>query len=1083
MTMVVRGLCLLIWITASSLAAKCGARAWPGTFSLPSYDEGLPDPNPPFDQLATNRFNYPYTLRTHLTERRRNHDWRAVFLENEYLKCTILPDLGGHLYTCLDKINGQPMFYANPSIKKANIGYRGAWAAFGIEYNFPVSHNWVSVSPIDYAFAQHADGSASVTVGNTDRVYGLQWSVEMRLRPNSTLLEQRVTLANPSDVRHRFYWWNNAAVEVWDDSQIQYPMRFAASHGFREVESWPIDSSGRDLSIIRNQTSGPVSLFAHGSREPFDGIWNPHTNSGTVHYAEYDSVPGKKIWSWGADADALAWRKALSDDDSAYVELQSGLFRNQETYAFLEPRQTIRFSEYWMPVGDLGGITRASLSGVLNLKRAAGGLIIGFSPNQPIENASIAVLDEATRVISSQTANLDPERIWWRNVPLPDAARNYTVEIRDAHRTLLLRQTEGVYDWSPTSEITLGPQPALEFPPAERRRDGDWIRMGEEQERNGKLFAALESYRELLKKFPSSYLGLKAAGRLSAALGHCDDGVQFLKAASAQNTTDAEVSYYLGLAYDGQGEQRKSREAFEAAYRLPQWRAAAALKLAEFSAREQDFKQAERYLGEGLRLAPDDLRLGEELVAVEEALGKEPEARALAQSWLERFPLSHFLRPQVSDAQELSNDDHRILNIAAEYLRLGLTRKAFEVLARQYPSPLPDASEPGVPAPTRDPMMAYFRAYCRQKLGMSSAEDYRVASTLPTDYVFPSGDIEPTVLRAAVETSAKDANARYLLGMLYFSQGLADRALEFWRQAQKLNPQIPVLDASMGWALLHAQNDPEQALAAFTRGIPNDSRNPAVYLGADQSLSILHRESRERVQLLELYPDLSTMPSELVFELAMNLAEAGEFVRATSLFRNRFFPREEGGTDVRQVWVEVLLQRARSRQAAGNCDQALALANTLGSSQPDMPFTTDGLTEFVASARTSYFLGTIQAACQKTDAAHRRFEAATRRLGAGEIVWAWLAAKELPGFDSSRWMVQLESALKESDFMAESSTFAGWWVYNSAMLHRALGRETEAERAFRKSLLLPDGLLSYHLTREALASNEGSSRPLDQASH
>jgi hypothetical protein len=406
----------------------------------------LPDPNPPFDQLATNRFNYPYTLRTHLTDRRRNHDWRAVFLENEYLKCTVLPDLGGHLYTCVDKINGQPMFYANPSIKKANIGYRGAWAAFGIEYNFPVSHNWVSVSPVDYSFAHDPDGSASVTVGNIDRVYGMQRSVEMRLRPNSTLLEQRVTVANLSDVRHRFYWWNNAAVEVWDDSQIQYPMRFAASHGFREVQTWPIDSSGRDLSIIRNQTGGPVSLFAHGTREPFDGVWNPHTNSGTVHYAEYDSVPGKKIWSWGADADGLNWRQALSDNNSAYIEVQSGLFRNQETYAFLAPRQTIRFSEYWMPVRGLGGITRASLSGVLSLKREAGGLTIGFNANQPIENASIAVLDEATRAISRETASVLPERIWWQKVPLPDEARKYTVEIKDAQRTLLVRQTEGVYD-------------------------------------------------------------------------------------------------------------------------------------------------------------------------------------------------------------------------------------------------------------------------------------------------------------------------------------------------------------------------------------------------------------------------------------------------------------------------------------------------------------------------------------------------------------------------------------------------------------------------------------------------------------
>ena len=131
-----------------------------------------------FDQFAGNRFNYPYTLRDNLTSQRLNHDWRAVYLENEYLKCSVLPDIGGHLYTCIDKLSGQSMFYANSSIKKAAISYRGAWAAFGIEFNFPVSHNWVSMSPVNYAYARHDDGSASITVGNIDRVYGMQWSVD-----------------------------------------------------------------------------------------------------------------------------------------------------------------------------------------------------------------------------------------------------------------------------------------------------------------------------------------------------------------------------------------------------------------------------------------------------------------------------------------------------------------------------------------------------------------------------------------------------------------------------------------------------------------------------------------------------------------------------------------------------------------------------------------------------------------------------------------------------------------------------------------------------------------------------------------
>jgi uncharacterized protein DUF5107 len=204
---------------------RAQVRVWQGTLSLPVYEEELPDPNPPLDQLATSRFNYPYTLRTHLTGHGIDKTLRAIFLENDYLKCSILPDLGGHLYTCTDKISGRPMFYANPSIKKANVGYRGAWAAFGMEFNFPVSHNWVSLSPVDFAVAQHKDGSGSVTVGNIDRVYGMQWSVEMLLRPKSAVLEQLVRLSNPSDVRHRFYWWNNAAIQVWDDSHIEYPMR------------------------------------------------------------------------------------------------------------------------------------------------------------------------------------------------------------------------------------------------------------------------------------------------------------------------------------------------------------------------------------------------------------------------------------------------------------------------------------------------------------------------------------------------------------------------------------------------------------------------------------------------------------------------------------------------------------------------------------------------------------------------------------------------------------------------------------------------------------------------------------------
>jgi len=56
-----------------------------------------------------------------------------------------------------------------------------------------VSHNWVTLSPVDFAYSKAADGSASVTVGNRDRVYGMDWTVEVVLRPGSTVLEQHVS--------------------------------------------------------------------------------------------------------------------------------------------------------------------------------------------------------------------------------------------------------------------------------------------------------------------------------------------------------------------------------------------------------------------------------------------------------------------------------------------------------------------------------------------------------------------------------------------------------------------------------------------------------------------------------------------------------------------------------------------------------------------------------------------------------------------------------------------------------------------------------------------------------------------------
>jgi len=129
---------------------------------------------------------------------------------------------------------------------------------------------------------------------------------------------------------------------------------------------------------------------------------HPTTRTGIVHFADYGEVPAKKVWSFGVDAEGLDWRKALSDDNSGYIEIQGGLFRNQETYAFLEPRHTIHFSEYWMPVREIGGISRANLAGVLDLERRAILSSPGFNANQAIRSCQHFNLEWRENLISTK---------------------------------------------------------------------------------------------------------------------------------------------------------------------------------------------------------------------------------------------------------------------------------------------------------------------------------------------------------------------------------------------------------------------------------------------------------------------------------------------------------------------------------------------------------------------------------------------------------------------------------------------------------------------------------------------------------
>ena len=333
-----------------------------------------------------------------------------------------------------------------------------------------------------------------------------------------------------------------------------------------------------------------------------------------------------------------------------------------------------------------------------------------------------------------------------------------------------------------------------------------------------------------------------------AGLLHYEEAKTLLETVRARDTTDPEIAYYLGIAYDALGDERQARTSFEEAERFQSFHAAGSLRLAEMLSRAGDSPAAIKHLKEAHLAAPDDVRAVEDLVAVENAAGKKREAHALALQEVALFPTSYFLQEELGepDVRQLGNDAIRVLNLAAYYMRLGFYDHALRVLVRDYPLPRSDETEPLALAPAKNPMIAYFRGYCRQKLGQSAIADYDDAAQLPTAYVFPSNAEELTVLHAATQTNPRDATAHYLLGTLYFSRGLTDSALVDGHRPASSTQVFRYFTRVLALRCCTKRAIQPVHFPPFKMDLKAMRPTSRSYLGADQALSILRESASGR---------------------------------------------------------------------------------------------------------------------------------------------------------------------------------------------------------------------------------------------
>lgn len=166
-------------------------RVYEDKLKIKTYFIEDPDINPFIvEYLGTLNF-YPYPLKNKVAREAKDVLYDVYCLENEFFKLTVLPDLGGKLYSCYDKRCQRDIFYRNIVIKPQMVGTTGAWTSGGVEFNYPNrGHRPSATDRADTITRTYEDGSASIIISDIDRISWQRFSVELRLYPGKAYIEQ-----------------------------------------------------------------------------------------------------------------------------------------------------------------------------------------------------------------------------------------------------------------------------------------------------------------------------------------------------------------------------------------------------------------------------------------------------------------------------------------------------------------------------------------------------------------------------------------------------------------------------------------------------------------------------------------------------------------------------------------------------------------------------------------------------------------------------------------------------------------------------------------------------------------------------
>ncbi len=876
--------------------------------TIPTYEVGKPEKNPMFLEKRVYQGSsgvvYPYPVIESISDKKVDRDWHAVWLENEYIKVMILPELGGRVQMAYDKIGQRHFVYYNHVVKPSLVGLTGPWISGGIEFNWPQHHRPSTFLPIDATIVENGDGSVTVWVNEMERMTHQKGMAGLTLRPGCAYLEVQGRVSNRSPLPQSFLWWANPAVQVNEAYQSVFPPDVNAvfDHGRRDVSSFPIAtgvyykmdySAGVDISRYRN-IPVPTSFMAAGSRYDFEGGYENDSRGGMLHVASHLISPGKKQWTWGCGDFGRAWDRNLTDEATPeekarwgiegegfrpYIELMAGVYtENQPDFAWLMPYEEKQFVQYFMPYREIGIVRQASRDFIVGIEEVEEGVCFRVLATSR-RTVGIVLRDGRGGVLYDRMHTLGPEAVLTETVRCPGVPLS---ELSLSVGDLCWRaEPDGIRPLPEAARAAL--------PPCDTRTTDELYLTGLhlEQYRHA-TWSALDYYEEALRRDPRDVRCLTQTGLWYLRRGRFERAAGYLRRAVGvwhgrnPNPYDGEAVFYLALALKFLGRPDEAYELFWKSAWNRGWADAGYYQAACISMSEGRYCDA---LDELERCLIHNSR-NHQARALKAVALRKTGRREQALAWIRTsYEVDHFNYVCMMEEHLLTDSAEPIERLrtlmrdssdnydeaALEYCAAGLyaeARAVWDIAMGQGAT---------------SPMTFYYQGR------------YAEGEQADSAYCFPNRLEAILALEGAKGRNPSGAKAPYYLGCLYYDKRQYDLAIENWELSARLDPAFPTVWRNLALARFNKQGRRDEALEYMERAFSLDRSDARVLMELDQLYKCLHRPCEERLAFLQEYSLLILQRDALVLEEITLLNSIGQYEEAMRKLDHHTFHPWEGG--------------------------------------------------------------------------------------------------------------------------------------------------------------------------------------------